>query len=258
METFEEYKKGIDSVTREMKDEIFEFLNNVDFTTFESVKKSISESLYFEGFEDRDSAIPPILCCYLKFRDNNVTLKYNHDDKILKILDLDNYHNYIEVKSDIRLLRYISTSKSSLDMTEAPLIHSDLLNEDIEAYLLSNINIFSSIIVYNSNINISDQINSNIFFVSEKRNIVIELNLNFDSERKIKINKFNLYRAGKKELHQISKYTTQNINLTAIKYIFENIQFVEMESIGDIIEDEGIDYFNSDDFENLVGLKILF
>lgn len=256
MKSFNEYKNGIDTVTDAMKTELFDFINNIDFKSFDSVQQSLAAHKNYERFE---LVFEPVIEGLFSFDSQNIMLKYNHDDKTVKIMDLDDSNNYIEVIATVGLLQYISTSSCSLDMTKKPIIKSNVLDLDIEKYFFLSSKNLSNVLVYNSTIAVDNLINCNVFFILDDKDIIIEGKIEFDEHLNINIQKMDIYNVGKKELDLISKYTTKELNVTAIKYIFENITPFEIgDSLSSYVEDYGFEYFDSDEFNMMLELKIAF
>lgn len=256
MKSFNEYKNGIDTVTESMKTELLDLINEIDFTSFHSIKESLEKNRKFERFE---SVFPPFIDGYFAFDNHNITLKYNDEDKTIKIIDLDDYHNYIEVQADMALLKYISTANCALDMTKKPIIESKILGLEIEDLILKQTSSFSSLLVYDAFIGIDNTVKCKVFFIMEKKKIILESEINIDENENIIFNKINVYNVKKKELKAISKFTTEELNITEIKYIFENILVVDLgEGIISEIEENGFSYFDSDEFHLLLELKTSF
>jgi len=255
MKSFEEYKNGIDTVTESMKTELLDVVNEIDFTSFHSIKESLQKNKKFSSFE---SVFPPSIDCYFEFENQNVTLKYNDDNKTIIVTDLDDIYNYIEVQADMSLLKYVAAKYGELDMRNQPVIRSEILNLEIEKLILEQSKSFSSVLVYNSVLSIDNTIESNVFFIIDQQNIIVEGVIHFDENENMDIIKMDIYNVKSKEFKLISRYTTKKLNVTGIKYIFENLKPVSMgDSLTSVIQEKGFEYFDTEEFKTMLEFKVL-
>lgn len=255
MKLFNEYKNGIELETEQMKKEVFELLDYIDCSSFESVKDYFNSHPNFEKFE---SIYPPTIVCFFTFEDLKLSLTYEHDSKTIKVIDLDNINNFIEVKANNGLIVQLATKTCSLDLNKKPIIRSEILSQDIERFLMNESNAFSSVLVYNSSIGINNIINCNVFFILQDKGLILEGELNIDESEEIELKNIESYQCSKEIFDLVSCYTTRTINVSDIKFIFENIIPMELgDTLSDMIEDHGFSIIENETFSMMLDMKIM-
>lgn len=263
MKTFYHYKNTIEQDCEEARLAVFEFLDFIDFTNWDTLIESIDQQ---NDWIFKESVTQENFNLKIHYYDNVYFFNYNLASQIAVITtDDDELKIQISLNVKSKLLNYISSIHGKITFEGKPKVFSIELKEDIKDFLNNEYNGFDHVLVYEPNIDIDETVRAHSFLFDYKQNIALDLKgtYKFGDLRIKKLNIFNIFKIDRNLIdskrESFEGYDSSK-NIEDLQFFFESVfvSFIEDPMLNQMIEDEGLRILSQEDFRDLLELNLSF